>query len=84
MAVTTAAGCATDCTPVQGTGALLRVRWLGTVRYRDAWALQRALHADPNARGEDHLLLLEHPPTYTLGRNAERSHVLDVPDALGI
>ena len=25
----------------------LRIRWLGTVPYREAWALQRALHAGP-------------------------------------
>ena len=42
-----------------------------SVRYRDAWSLQQGLHADPLGRGEDRLLLLEHPHTYTLGRNAE-------------
>lgn len=59
-----------------GTGAPLRVRWLGTVPYREAWSLQQALHADPSASGDDRLLLLEHPPTYTLGRNADPSNVL--------
>ncbi|MHB1139876.1 MAG: lipoyl synthase, partial [Microthrixaceae bacterium] len=54
----------------------LRVRWLGSVRYRDAWALQQGLHADHAGNGEDRLLLLEHPHTYTLGRNADRDHVL--------
>ena len=60
---------------MRGTGAGLRVRWLGTVRYRDAWALQQGLHADPSGSGEDRLLLLEHPPTYTLGRNADPANV---------
>ncbi len=70
--------------PLQGTGAPLRVRWLGTVPYREAWSLQRALHADPNGSAEDRLLLLEHPPTYTLGRNADGSNVLGDPGQLGI
>ena len=61
---------------VRGTGVGLRVRWLGNVRYRDAWALQQGLHADPAGTGEDRLLLLEHPHTYTLGRNADLEHVL--------
>lgn len=69
---------------LRGTGAPLRVRWLGTVRYHEAWALQRALHADASGTGDDRLLLLEHPPTYTLGRNADRSHVLGDPAEHGI
>lgn len=69
---------------LRGTGAPLRVRWLGTVRYHEAWALQRALHADAAGTGDDRLLLLEHPPTYTLGRNADRSHVLGDPAEHGI
>jgi lipoyl synthase len=69
---------------VQGTGARLGIRWLGTVAYRDAWALQRGLHGDASGRGDDRLLLLEHPPTYTLGRNADRSNVLIDPTRLGI
>lgn len=66
-----------------GTGVGLRVRWLGTVAYRDAWALQQGMHAHPAGRAEDHLLLLEHPPTYTLGRNADVANVLGDPAALG-
>ena len=57
----------------------LRVRWLGRVAYLDAHALQSALW-----RGDqDHLLLLEHPHVYTLGRNADRSNVLGDPAAIG-
>jgi lipoic acid synthetase len=70
--------------PLTGTGAALRVRWLGTVPYREAWSLQRALHADPSESAEDRLLLLEHPPTYTLGRNADGSNVLGDPAQHGI
>ncbi len=57
--------------------ARLRVRWLGPVPYREAFDLQRALHERST---DDHLLLLEHPHVYTLGRNADPAHVL-VPAA---
>jgi lipoate-protein ligase B len=45
---------------------------LGTVEYRDAVAIQERLRARVQA-GElpDLLLLLEHPPVYTLGRRSE-------------
>lgn len=53
------------------------VRWLGRVEYLAAWQLQKEL-ADLRARGDlvDTLLLLEHPSTLTLGRSAERKHLL--------
>ena len=49
--------------------SLLRARWLGRMPYREAWDLQRAFH-EGRASGRaaaDYLLLLEHPPTYTIG-----------------
>ncbi len=50
---------------------------LGTVPYRDAWELQRRLVEDRAAdRCPDTLVLLEHPPVYTLGRRAQSDHVL--------
>jgi lipoyl synthase len=58
----------------------LRVRWLGRVAYGDALALQRALHA---RGGDDHLLLLEHPHVYTLGRGAHPEHLLVPPASVG-
>jgi lipoyl(octanoyl) transferase len=53
---------------------------LGVVDYREALALQRQI-ADAVARGDapDTVLLLEHPPTITLGRRAD-SGELHVPD----
>ena len=57
----------------------LRVRWLGTVPYRDAHAVQQGLVR----AGDDWLLLLEHPPTYTLGVRADPAHVLTPPADLG-
>lgn len=55
----------------------LVAHWMGRVPYREAWDLQKALAA-ARARGEvgDRLLLLEHPPVLTLGRQADDAHVL--------
>jgi lipoyl synthase len=58
----------------------LRTRWLGRVPYREAWALQRGLHA---SSPDDHLLLLEHPHVYTLGKRADMRHVLVPPADVG-
>ena len=58
----------------------LRVRWLGRVPYREAWALQRAMHS---SSPDDHLLLLEHPHVYTLGKRADMRHVLVPPAEVG-
>jgi lipoyl synthase len=58
----------------------LRIRWLGRVPYREAWALQRAMHA---SSADDHLLLLEHPHVYTLGKRADMGHVLVPPAEVG-
>jgi lipoyl(octanoyl) transferase len=63
--------------------APIAARWLGRVDYRAAHALQRRLAAE-RAAGTigDQLLLLEHPPVLTLGRNANPAHVLATPDDL--
>ncbi|MBM3694686.1 MAG: lipoyl synthase [Actinobacteria bacterium] len=56
----------------------LRARWLGRLPYREAWDLQRAFH-EGRASGRaaaDYLLLLEHPPTYTLGTGADEANLL--------
>jgi lipoic acid synthetase len=58
----------------------LRIRWLGRVPYREAWALQRGMHA---SSADDHLLLLEHPHVYTLGKRADMRHVLVPPADVG-
>ena len=64
-------------------GAPIALARLGRVGYLDAWELQKALVAARQAeRGTDALLLLEHPPVYTLGKRADRSHVLFDPDEL--
>ncbi len=56
---------------------VLRSRWLGRVPYEEAWDLQRAIW-DGRTAGrtqDDYLLLLEHPHTYTVGRNGDGSNL---------
>jgi len=67
----------------------LRIRWLGRLPYREAWDLQRALHEGrvTGRSRDDRLLLLEHPPTYTVGRNGDGSNLkvsLEELEELGI
>jgi lipoic acid synthetase len=58
----------------------LRARWLGSVPYRDAEVLQRAIHAHAS---DDYLLLQEHPHVYTMGSSAHPEHVLRDPSSVG-
>jgi lipoyl(octanoyl) transferase len=56
---------------------VLDVRRLGRVPYAEGLALQARLVAERQAgRIPDTLLLLEHDPVFTLGRNARAEHVL--------
>ena len=59
---------------------MLRVRWLGRVRYQDAHALQRGLF---ERSADDHLLLIEHPHVFTLGVRADLGHLLTPPADVG-
>ena len=66
------------------SGSRLRIRWLGRVPYGEASDLQRAFW-DGRASGrsnDDYLLLLEHPHTYTVGRNGDGSNLKIAEDAL--
>lgn len=62
---------------------VLRVLELGMVSYCAAFEMQKQLTEQRRA-GEipDTLLLLEHPPTITLGRNAARAHIVASAEAL--
>ena len=63
--------------------APLHASWLGRVEYREAHALQRRLAAErADGRIGDQLLLLEHPPVLTLGRNSDEAHVRATADEL--
>ena len=70
---------ASEATAHPGSTRPLHVRWLGTVPYGEAHALQHALFT---AR-DDWLLLLEHPHVYTLGARADATHVLLDPASVG-
>jgi lipoic acid synthetase len=54
------------------------VRWLGRLPYTEAWDLQRAIHEGKvtGRTEDDYLLLLEHPPVFTIGRNGDQSNLL--------
>lgn len=58
---------------------------LGISTFEDTWNLQKDLqlkriHGDI----EDHLLLVEHPAVYTLGKNASKEHILRANDDVSV
>ena len=57
----------------------IRAPWLGRVSYDEGLRLQ-AEAARRAAAGEESLLLLEHEPVFTLGRNASERDVLFTPE----
>ena len=65
------------------SGKICEVYSMGVVPYPAACDLQRSL-VEQRKAGEstDTLLLLEHSPVITLGRNASRQHLLSPPDLL--
>ncbi len=68
--------------PVSDTRSdALAVRWLGTVPYREALAVQQSLFEHGSGQ---HLLLLEHPHVFTHGRTADLANNLRCePAAVG-
>lgn len=65
--------------------ALLRIRHLGRMPYEAALGLQESLLAAKLAGDESNdLLLLDHPPVYTLGRGADEADLLGAPGRLGV
>jgi lipoyl(octanoyl) transferase len=57
----------------------VRATWLGRIPYADALELQRRAQQRVAQGEEESLLLLEHEPVFTLGRNASASDVLLSP-----
>tara|TARA_X000001036_G_C20502473_1_gene734488 strand:+ start:144 stop:782 length:639 start_codon:yes stop_codon:yes gene_type:complete len=50
---------------------------LGTSHYEDAWDLQKQLQSKRiSGQINDQLILVEHPPVYTLGKNSPKEHLL--------
>ena len=62
---------------------MIQTLYLGRIGYNEALALQAEL-VELRHQGsiENTLLLLEHPPVLTLGRNASRSNILATDEAL--
>ena len=61
----------------------LEVRRLGRVDYAGALELQKSFEREViENRGQDYLLLLEHPHTFTLGRRAKSDGVLATAEIL--
>lgn len=61
----------------------MQVVWAGRQEYLPMWELQRALvRARRGSLSDDLVLLVEHPPTYTIGRSGSRSNLLISDDEL--
>ncbi len=58
-------------------------RWLGRVDYLPTWRSMQRFTDVRDAATADELWCLEHPPVYTLGMNADASHVL-APGAIPV
>ena len=52
-------------------------RWLGRVDYEPTWRAMQRYTDVRTPESTDELWCLEHPPVFTLGMNADASHVLD-------
>lgn len=64
------------------TGEAPRVRDLGRQPLPDVWAEMQAFTAERTVATRDEIWFVEHPPVYTLGMRADRSHLLaprDIP-----
>ena len=57
---------------------MLDIKWAGQLNYERAWDWQKRLVAERELDSalDDKLLLLEHPPTYTLGRHGLLDNLL--------
>jgi lipoyl(octanoyl) transferase len=58
----------------------IAVEWLGRIEYGAALERQAEAAGRCAATGEETLLLLEHEPVFTLGRNAGREDILFTPE----
>ncbi|HEU4749381.1 MAG TPA: lipoyl synthase [Gemmatimonadaceae bacterium] len=58
----------------------ISVRWLGNVEYIPTWREMQRITDTRDANTPDEIWLLEHPPVFTLGLNADAGHVLAAGD----
>ena len=58
---------------------------LGLSDYKETWNLQKQLQSKRiSGEIEDHLLLVEHPPVFTLGKNASKEHIINDLDGVSV
>ena len=58
---------------------------LGVSEFNDTWNLQKDLQSKRIlGEIEDHLLLVEHPAVYTLGKNASKKHLLKMSEDISV
>ena len=55
----------------------IRLRRLGVRDYEPVWREMQRFTDDRSADTEDEIWLLQHPPIFTLGRNATEEHLLN-------
>src|SRR6187551_3475494 len=63
-----------------GVEATPSVKWLGRVEYEPTWREMQRITDTRDEHTPDEIWLLEHPPVFTLGLNADASHVLAAGD----
>src|SRR5688572_21031246 len=56
------------------------VKWLGRVDYEPTWREMQRITDTRDANTPDEIWMLEHPPVFTLGLNADAGHVLAAGD----
>ena len=56
------------------------VQWLGKVEYEPTWREMQRITDTRDENTPDEIWLLEHPPVFTLGLNADAGHVLAAGD----
>jgi lipoic acid synthetase len=56
------------------------VKWLGKVEYEPTWREMQRITDTRDEHTPDEIWMLEHPPVYTLGLNADPGHVLAAGD----
>jgi lipoic acid synthetase len=66
--------------PAAAPAAAPYVKWLGRVDYEPTWRAMQRITDTRDANTPDEIWLLEHPPVFTLGLNADASHVLAAGD----
>lgn len=62
---------------MNGMTKSLQIRYFPMMEYGEAWEMQKMLvKAIDEGQQQEHLLLLQHPPTYTIGSQRHPEHLL--------